>query len=55
MKRSGLLAAACAVAVLVFGATAAVAECRLNGRIYPVGVVVGSLVCTPEGWAPRGR
>ena len=54
-KRSVLFAAALAGAMLVSGVTAASADCRLNGRSYSVGVVVGSLVCTPKGWAPRGR
>jgi len=55
VKPSKLLAVTCVLATLAFGATAAAAECRLNGRIYPVGTVVGSLVCTDRGWTPRSR
>lgn len=55
MNVARFLAVASLVAVLAGGATAAYADCRLNGRSYSVGAVVGSLVCTDNGWAPRGR
>ena len=55
MKRVRISAAAVLTAVLVCSAAVAAADCRLNGRNYPVGTVVGNLVCTDNGWAPRGR
>jgi hypothetical protein len=54
MKPSRLLVAASLAVMVALGATAALADCRLSGRNYPVGTVVGNLVCTDNGWAPRG-
>jgi hypothetical protein len=52
MKRMTMIAAVCIA--LLSGAGAAYGSCLWNGHAYPVGAVVGSLVCTPAGWAPRG-
>ncbi|WP_166253380.1 hypothetical protein [Marinobacter salicampi] len=30
-------------------ASAALADCTYNGRSYPVGTVIGPLVCQPDG------
>jgi hypothetical protein len=40
-------------ALLALSAGAARADCKWNGQLFPVGAVVGSLVCTPNGWSPR--
>ena len=40
---------------LVFSEIALAAGCKSNGRVYPVGSVVGSLICTSNGWSLRRR
>jgi|GEM_PF-2305841 len=36
--------------ILVFVAAAVRADCRHNGKDYPVGTVINGLVCTKDGW-----
>ena len=55
MKQSTLVVAAGLFMALVFSEAAVAAGCKSNGRVYPVGSVVGSLVCTVNGWSLRGR
>lgn len=55
MKRSTLIVMAVLLMALTIGETAFAGGCRSNGRVYPVGTVVGSLVCTVNGWSIRGR
>jgi hypothetical protein len=55
MKRSTVIAMAGLTMALMIGETAFAGGCRSNGRVYPVGAVVGSLVCTVNGWSLRGR
>jgi hypothetical protein len=51
--RGWRLMLAAAAAALALSAGAAHAACKWNGQLFPVGAVVGSLVCTPSGWKPR--
>lgn len=36
--------------ILSFAAASAQADCRYKGKDYPVGTVIGGLVCTKDGW-----
>lgn len=36
--------------ILMFIAAPARADCRHNGKDYPVGTVIDGLVCTKDGW-----
>jgi hypothetical protein len=55
MKQASIFVVAAVFMAILYANAASAAGCKSNGRLFPVGSVVGSLVCTVNGWSIRGR